>query len=105
MMHNWIYFGALVFSLSGLACADYRYKMALFWKPKKVAVTLLLGIAFFLMWDITGIALDVFHTNPHWVSGLYIGIPDLPIEEFLFLALLNYQIILFWRLAWLRRMH
>lgn len=99
---EWIYLGALVFSLGGLALADYYYKLVLFWRPRQMGLLLAAAVTFFLLWDITGIALDVFSTNPRWVSGYYIVTPNLPIEEFGFLTLLNYQVMLLWRWLCLR---
>lgn len=57
------------------------------------------SVGFFLAWDVTGIILDVFSTNQQWVSGLYVVTPDLPVEEFLFLAFFSYLVIIFWRLG------
>ena len=95
MKHGYLF--VLVFSLSGLAYLDYQKKLALFWYPKKVALIILATVLFFLVWDVTGIVLDVFSTNSEWVSGVYFITPNLPLEEFLFLSLLSYQTILFWR--------
>jgi lycopene cyclase domain-containing protein len=94
---RYAYLSVLLFSLSGLFYLDYEKKLALFWNRKKVLVIIGVTILFFLTWDVTGIVLDVFSTNPAWVSGVYFITPDLPLEEFLFLTLLAYQTILFWR--------
>jgi len=52
--------------------------------------TLLIGVSFFLVWDIAGIMLGIFSTNPRYVFGLNFFTPNLPIEEVLFLTLLIY---------------
>jgi len=101
-MQKYAYLAVLIFSISGLMVADYKYKLAWFWSAKITAICLLATLVFFLAWDITGITLGVFSTNQAWVTGWYIGIPDLPIEEFLFLTLLGYQAILYWRWLCLR---
>lgn len=94
---QYAYLLTLIVSLSGLATLDKKYNLALFWDAKKTLIALLAGLLFFLVWDVVGIVLGVFSTNQAWVSGLYVITPDLPIEEFLFLILLNYQVILLWR--------
>lgn len=94
---HYIYILSLLISWGGLLYLDSRRKLAFFWNARKTAVWILLGVGFFLLWDITGILLDVFWTNQQWVSGLYVVTPDLPIEEFIFLAFLNYITIIFWR--------
>jgi lycopene cyclase domain-containing protein len=99
---EFIYLGVVGFSLTGLALADFRYKLVLFWRPRQMALVLTVAVGFFLLWDITGIVLDVFSTNPAWVSGWYVITPNLPVEEFGFLTLLNYQIMLLWRWLCLR---
>lgn len=76
---------------------DKKYTLALFWHRNITLAVVLSGVLFFLAWDIVGIVLGVFSTNQAWVTGLYIITPDLPIEEFLFLILLNYQVVLLWR--------
>lgn len=99
---QYAYLLTLIVSLSGLTTLDKKYNLALFWDAKKTLLALLAGLLFFLVWDVTGIVLGVFSTNQAWVSGLYVITPDLPIEEFLFLILLNYQVILLWRWRCLR---
>lgn len=99
---QYVYLLTLLVSLSGLATLDKKYGLALFWDLKKTLIALLAGLLFFLVWDVAGIVLGVFSTNQAWVSGLYVGTPDLPVEEFLFLILLNYQVILLWRWRCLR---
>lgn len=97
-MQAYYYLIALVFSLGSLLYVDWRYNVAFFHRPKQYIKILAITVAFFLAWDITGIVLDVFHTNPAWVSGIYVVTPDLPLEEFLFLSLLTQVTILAWRL-------
>jgi lycopene cyclase domain-containing protein len=101
-MQQYAYIIALVVSLFGLYVIDRKYKLAFFWNWRLTLGILVAGIIFFLGWDIAGVVLGVFSTNQDWVTGLYVITPDLPIEEFLFLTLLNYQVILFWRWRCLR---
>lgn len=80
----------LVLSLSGLGLADWRYKLVVFDNPRAALMSITLLSGFFLCWDVVGLWLDTFSTNQAYVSGLYIVSPNLPIEEILFLVLLNY---------------
>lgn len=96
-MQQYAYICVLLFSLSGLTFLDYQKKLAWFWDARKTALILVLNLSFFLIWDIVNIEAGIIATNPAWVTGLYVGIPDLPIEEFLFLTLLGYQTLLLWR--------
>jgi len=89
----------LIFSLSGLLFADYKHKLFFFRYPASSFKIYAVSLLFFLAWDITGIALDVFSTNQAWVSGLHIVIPDMPIEELLFLSLFLANTAIVWRLV------
>lgn len=91
---NYTYVFILLFSLVGLGLADWRWRLVLFDSPKAAMITIALLVAFFLAWDITGLWLDIFSTNQAYVSGFYIGTPNLPIEEVLFLTLLNYVVLI-----------
>lgn len=84
----------LVLSLFGLWLCDRRWHLVAY-QPSSGAkhatvMTLIIGVGFFLVWDIAGIILGIFSTNPRYVLGLNIFTPNLPIEEVLFLTLLIY---------------
>lgn len=102
-MQQYWYLLALIFSLGGLTYLDYRQKLAWFWNARVTLGTLGFSLVFFLAWDIVNIGKGVIKTNWPWVSGLYVGTPHLPIEEFLFLTLLGYQTLLLWRWRQTRR--
>lgn len=60
----------------------------------------------FLVWDAIAIALDVWHYNPRYVSG--INVPFMPLEEFLFFVVIPVCGLLTYSavstvLRWLRR--
>ena len=82
------YAAALLVSLSGMAVLDRRYRLFVGAAPRRAAVVLVAGVAFFLLWDLAGIALGVFFrgTTPY-MTGWLIA-PELPVEEVLFLVLL-----------------
>ena len=96
-MQHYAYICVLLFSLSGLAFLDYRYKLAWFWDARKTALILALNLVFFLVWDVVNISAGIIATNPEWVTGLHVYSPNMPVEEFLFLTLLGYQTLLLWR--------
>lgn len=96
-MQSYAYLAVLIFSLGGLTYLDYDRKLAWFWDAKKTALILACNLAFFLVWDVVNITAGIIATNPDWVTGWYVVIPDLPIEEFLFLTLLGYQTLLLWK--------
>ena len=89
------YLTALVVSLTGLGLLDYTHKLALFaGKIWQTMLTVAVGVAFFLIWDVAGIAAGVFFRGPGpYQTGILIG-PELPLEEVFFLTLLCYVILL-----------
>jgi len=89
------YLTALVVSLTGLGLLDYTHKLALFaGKIWQTTVTVAVGVVFFLIWDVAGIAAGVFFRGPGpYQTGILIG-PELPLEEVFFLTLLCYVILL-----------
>ncbi len=87
MGYHWLYLLALLISIAGLLTLDARFKLVLFRSSKNLRY-ILLAIGFFLAWDIAGIILDIFATDSSKVVGVWVGTPNLPLEEFLFLFLL-----------------
>lgn len=88
------YLIALLVSLAGVTAADYRWRIALFQNPKRTLATVGFGAAAFLIWDLAGIGLGVFFKGH---SKLLLGIdvlPQVPLEELFFLALLSYTLLL-----------
>jgi lycopene cyclase domain-containing protein len=87
---NLLYLGALLVSLAGMVVLDVRFRLFFRVAPVRAAIVMVAGIAFFLIWDLAGIGAGVFFRGNH---GLLTGIqlaPELPLEEFFFLALLCY---------------
>jgi|GEM_PF-834385 len=96
---NFFYIGILLFSLVGIAMADWLYKLAFFVDPKSSGLAIGLTAVLLLCFDVLGIALGIFSTNQNYVSGLFVITPNLPLEEFLFLFLLGYVTLLTYRLC------
>lgn len=85
-----LYLGALLVSLAGMVVLDLRFRLFFAVAPVRAAIVLVVGIAFFLVWDVAGIAAGVFFRgNPGLLTGVLIA-SELPLEEVFFLALLCY---------------
>ena len=88
------YLASLLISIAGLAALDFRSKLAFFSAPLRAAATLALGVVFFLLWDLAGIALGIFFRGASpFLSGWQLA-PELPIEELFFLIVLCYTTLL-----------
>lgn len=96
-MTGFVYLGALLLALAGLATIDRRYRLAFWSDAWRAAACVGVGVAFFLLWDVAGLALGIFARgeSPH-MTGVLIA-PELPVEEVFFLALLSYNALLAWR--------
>lgn len=85
-----LYLGVLLVSLAGMVVLDLRFRLFFAVAPVRAAVVMVLGIAFFLAWDLAGIGAGIFFRgNPGLLTGVLIA-PELPLEEVFFLALLCY---------------
>ena len=85
-----VYLGALLVSLAGMVVLDLRFRLFFAVTPVRAAIVLVVGIAFFLVWDLAGIGAGIFFRgNPGLLTGVLIA-PELPLEEVFFLALLCY---------------
>ena len=93
-----LYILALLASLGCLLLVDYRFKLAWFKSRKRSLRTVVVGICFFVVWDIVGILLDIFYTGSSpYILRLFLA-PDFPVEELFFLALLMYSSLIIYRL-------
>ncbi|MEX3601136.1 lycopene cyclase domain-containing protein [Kocuria carniphila] len=87
---------------------DRRWKLY-FWSgaPMRAWIVLIVGVLFFLAWDVVGIINGLFwHGENSLTLGIFVA-PELPLEEVFFLAFLCYQTMIYilgapvlWR--WLR---
>ena len=85
-----LYLLALLVSLIGLYTLDRRFKLVFFrdWLAGSVAIGT--GVAFFLIWDLFGIANGIFFRGETpGLTGLLLA-PELPVEEVVFLTCLLY---------------
>lgn len=93
-MMGFAYVAALLFSLGGLALADWRWRLVFWRHPRAATVAMSVGVAALLTWDLVCVALGVFHIAPSpWATG-WLFIPGIPIEEPFFLVLLCYTTLM-----------
>lgn len=87
---SWLYLAALAIALTGMVLLDRRFRLFFWVAPGRAALVVLVGVAFFVAWDLAGIGLGVFFRGEtSFMTGLQVA-PELPIEELFFLALLCY---------------
>lgn len=90
-MIGFSYLIALSIAITGMVLLDRRFGL-FFWRDgRRAAIVLTVGVVFFLVWDVFGIALGIFFRgSTNFMTGVLIG-PELPIEEVFFLILLCYN--------------
>jgi lycopene cyclase domain-containing protein len=89
-MTAFAYLAGLLTVIACMALIDARWRLVFWRAPLAAAVTLGVGVAFFLLWDAAGILTGVFFRG---TSGIVTGIelaPELPLEEPVFLFFLCY---------------
>jgi lycopene cyclase domain-containing protein len=85
-----LYLAALLVSLTGMVVLDRRFRLFFFDRPGRAAVVLVVGVLFFVLWDLAGIGLGIFFRGETaFMTGLQVA-PELPVEELFFLTLLCY---------------
>lgn len=95
---HFAYLGVLLFSFAGIVTLDWRHKLALFYDVRRTLLTVCVGVAVFIGWDVLGIALGIFFSGQSpYMSGLYLG-PEFPVEELVFLTFLCYFTLTIYRL-------
>lgn len=90
------YLACLLVSLAGVATIDRRWRLFVWDRPRAAVVVLVVGLAYFVLWDLAGIALGLFHRgDTRWMTGLQVA-PELPVEELFFLVLLCWSTMCLW---------
>ena len=95
-----VYLFALLGAILGMGLLDWRHKLALCGgAPARTSIIVGGGVAFFLLWDVAGIAEGVFFRGSGpWMTGILLG-PELPLEELFFLILLCYSTLIAYLLS------
>jgi lycopene cyclase domain-containing protein len=85
-----LYLAALLVSIGCMALLDRRFTL-FFWRDaRRATIVLVVGLLFFLVWDLSGIALDIFYRGETEIMTGILLAPELPLEEAFFLTLLCY---------------
>lgn len=83
-----VYLAALLVSLGCMLLLDWRFRL-FFWRDTVSAlVVTVVGLAFFLVWDVAGIANGIFFRGDGAIATGLVLAPELPIEEPVFLLFL-----------------
>ncbi len=83
-----IYLSLLLTASGCMLLLDWRYRL-FFWRdPLAAAVVVVVGLAFFLAWDVAGIALGIFLRGDGPAATGILLAPHLPLEEPIFLVFL-----------------
>jgi len=90
---SFAYLGALLIALAGMVVLDRRFRL-FFWRdPRRAAIVLVVGLVFFLAWDLAGVGLGIFFRGEtNFMTGLQVA-PEVPLEEVFFLTLLCYLVM------------
>jgi lycopene cyclase domain-containing protein len=84
------YLACLLISLAAMVLLDRRFALVFWRDARRAAITLAIGLVFFLAWDVAGIALGVFARGASpAMTGIELA-PELPLEEVFFLLFLCY---------------
>jgi lycopene cyclase domain-containing protein len=85
-----LYLIVLLFALGSMIALDRRFRL-FFWRGgRRALIVLIVGVLFFLAWDLAGIGLHVFARGPSPIATGVVLAPQLPLEEPFFLAFLCY---------------
>jgi len=84
------YLAALLIALTGMVMLDRRFTLFFWAAPWRAAVVLVVGVLFFLAWDLGGVLGSIFFRGETlFMTGLQV-FPEIPLEEVFFLTLLCY---------------
>lgn len=83
-----VYLAALLVTLGCMLLLDWRFRL-FFWRDALAAwVVTVVGLGFFLLWDVAGIAGGIFFRGEGVIATGILLAPELPIEEPVFLVFL-----------------
>lgn len=83
-----VYLAILLATLGCMLLLDWRFRL-FFWRDAlSASIVTVIGLAFFLLWDIAGIAGGIFFRGEALVATGILLAPELPIEEPIFLLFL-----------------
>ena len=94
IVQHLFYLFALLFSLAGLLAIDFRFKIALGSDWRRGLKVLGTALVLFVIWDLTIVAFGIVTNGTSPYSLPFTILPEIPLEEVLFLVLLSYCILL-----------
>ena len=84
------YLAALLAVIGCMALLDHRFGLVLWADARRGALALVLGVVFFLLWDVAAIAAGFYHRGEsEAMTGIMLA-PELPLEELVFVTFLCY---------------
>ncbi len=87
---GFLYLSLLLASIGCMVLLDHRFKLFFFADVRRAALVTGIGVAFFLLWDLGGIGLDIFYRGETPIMLGIVLAPHLPVEEVFFLGFLCY---------------
>lgn len=87
---GFLYLFLLLASIGCMALLDHRFKLFFFADARRASLVTGIGLAFFLLWDLGGIGLDIFYRGETPIMLGIVLAPHLPVEEVFFLGFLCY---------------
>lgn len=89
-MTSYLYLAALLATIGCMALLDHRFRLVLWRDARRAAIVLVIGVAFFLTWDVAAIASGHYRMGAgEAMTGIMVG-PELPLEEIVFVTFLCY---------------
>ncbi|MFB4350251.1 lycopene cyclase domain-containing protein [Microbacterium sp. CR_7] len=83
-----VYLASLLVSLGCMLLLDWRFRL-FFWRDAlSASVVTVVGLVFFLVWDVAGIAGGIFFRGEGAIATGIVLAPELPLEEPVFLVFL-----------------
>lgn len=87
---GFLYLFLLLASIGCMVLLDHRFKLFFFADARRASLVTGIGLAFFLLWDLGGIGLDIFYRGETPIMLGIVLAPHLPVEEVFFLGFLCY---------------
>lgn len=85
-----LYLFVLLGAIGCMVLLDRRFRLVFWRDARRGALVGAIGLAFFVAWDLVGIALGIFSRGETQISTGILIAPQFPLEELFFLAFLCY---------------
>ena len=91
-MKQWSYMAMLAFTLIGSSWVEFYFKLRVFPRIKRAAISILPVSLLFLIWDAYAIKRGHWFFDRNQILGIY-GPFNIPLEEYLFFIVVPYAAI------------